>query len=458
MNSVFEERNIQKAIVTLGVPAMLGQLATLIYNIVDTYFVSLTDMPAQIAAVTLCSPILLIVMSVSSVFGMGGASVIARLLGAKKQGDAEKCVNYCFYTLAISGVVTLFLGLLLVEPIARLAGADAENIVYTCDYLRWIFIGAPFIILSTGMAHILRSTALIKEAMISILLGNAVNILFDWIFIVLLGMGTAGAAAATSFGYLCATVYLVIVVRIRKGEQRELYALKVKEYRPAKAMTFDVVKIGIPGALITVMLSAANIVLNNFIGIYGSDAVASYGIAYRIVMFPMMLLVGLGQGVAPLIGYCYGAEQDDRLNKVMVLASFDGGILGAVFTVVFLFTSELLTSIFLRDQALIEQSALFLRILCLSAPLQGLINMVTSYFQALGKALPSLLITLLRNVVIFVPCVVLANLFFGLNGIIAAQPVVEALLAAVCIIMYRLSITKIRNIAISTASLKSILS
>lgn len=188
MDNIFEERNIQKAIIQLGVPAMLGQLATLIYNIVDTYFVSLTKMPAQIAAVTLCSPILLIVMSVSSVFGMGGASVIARILGAKQDHDAKRCVNYCFYTLAIAGGITLAIGLLLVEPIARLAGADAENLGYTCDYLRWIFLGAPFIILSTGMAHILRATALVKEAMVSIMLGNAINILFDWVFIVLLGM------------------------------------------------------------------------------------------------------------------------------------------------------------------------------------------------------------------------------------------------------------------------------
>ena len=444
MQNVFEERNIQKAIIKLGVPAMLGQLATLIYNIVDTYFVSLTNMPAQIAAVTLCSPILLIVMSVSSVFGMGGASVIARLLGAKRLKDAERCVNYSFYTLALSGIITLIIGMVLVEPIARLAGADAENIAYTCDYLRWLFLGAPFIIISTGMAHILRSTAFIKDAMISIVFGNLVNILFDWIFIVLMGMGTAGAAAATSFGYLCATAYIVVCVRMKKGEQRELYALRIKEYRITKRMTLDVLRIGIPGALITVMLSASNIVLNNFIGIYGSDAVASYGIAYRIVMFPMMLLVGLGQGVAPLIGYCYGAVQYDRMHRVMMLSSLDGGAVGAVFTALFLVFSELLTSIFLHDAALIAQSALFLRILCVTATLQGVINMVTSYFQALGKAASSLLITLLRNVVIFVPAVLLLNMLFGLNGTIASQPVTEGLIAATCAVMYFISRKKLR--------------
>ena len=129
-------------------------------------------------------------------------------------------------------------------------------------------------------------------------------------------------------------------------------------------------------------------------------------------------------------------EQDDRLNKVMVLASLDGGILGAVFTAAFLLTSELLTSIFLREQALIAQSALFLRILCLSAPALGVINMVTAYYQALGKAANSLLITLLRNVILFVPAVMLLSRFAGLNGAIAAQPLVETVLAVVCVVMY----------------------
>ena len=439
MSTVFEEQNIQKAIFRIGIPAMLGQLATLIYNIVDTYFVALTGVPAQIAAVTLCSPILLIVMSVSSVFGMGGASVIARLLGEKRNEDAKRCINFSFYTMLFSGMATTLTGLLLISQIANVAGADNENFRYTCDYLRWIFIGSPFIIISMGMAHILRSAAMAKEATIGIILGNAVNILFDWIFIILLNMETAGAAAATSLGYLCSSIYFVICMMKCKSEQRQLFSLKIKDYRPSKGMVIDVVKIGVPGALITILLSASNIVMNQFISIYGSDAVASYGIANRIVMFPMMLLVGLGQGVAPLIGYCYGAKEYDRLNKTMVVSSADGGIIGAVFTAVFLIFSRSLTAIFLQDQTLIDQSAFFLRILCLTAPLQGIINMVTSYYQALGKALPSLLITFLRNAFIFVPCVIILNTLFDLTGTIAAQPVVETLICIVCVVMYLIS-------------------
>ena len=131
MSNVFEEKNIQKLIVTLGIPAMLGTLATLIYNMADTYFVSMTKNPAQIAAVTLCTPILLIIMSVSSIFGMGGSSLIARMLGEKKSDQARKCITFCIYAMAVSGIVILVLGFLFMNQVAGIAGADEENLLYS---------------------------------------------------------------------------------------------------------------------------------------------------------------------------------------------------------------------------------------------------------------------------------------------------------------------------------------
>lgn len=433
--NVFEGENIQGVILQLGFPAMLGQLATLIYNMADTYFVSMTRSPAQIAAVTLCMPILLIIMSVSSVCGMGGSSVIARLLGEDKKRDADSCVTFCFYAMAAAGVIALAAGLVFIKPIAGLAGADAENITYTCDYLRWIFLGAPFIILSNGLIHIFRSTGLIREAAVSVVIGNGINIVLDWVLIVLLQMGTAGAALATSIGFLCATVYEILCM-LRASGNGAANPFSPLTMRAGRVPAADIVKIGIPGALITIMLSVSNIVLNNFIGIYGSDAVASYGIANKINMFPIMLSVGLSQGVAPLIGYCYGAKQDERLGRIVKNATLDGILLGALFTAAFLPLSRPLASIFLHEEALISQSAGFLRILCLSAPMIGVINMITAYYQALGMAKNSLLITMLRNVILFIPGVALLNFLAGLTGAIAAQPVVETVMAAVCFVMY----------------------
>lgn len=434
MTSVYEEKNSSKAIMRVGLPAMLGQLTTLIYNIADTFFVSLTKEPATIAAVTLCAPILLIIMSIASIFGMGGSSVIARLLGEGKKEDSNATMYFCIYAMAIAGMVTLVLGLAFLQPLAKISGADADNIAFTCDYLKWIFIGAPFIMLANGFVHLFRSVGLIKEGAIGLVLGNGINIILDYVFIAILGWETAGAALATSFGFVCATVYYLVCL-IRQGCKEN--PLTPKRFSPNAEMLRNVVSIGIPGALITVLMSVSNIVLNNYISIYGSDAVASYGIAYKLDMVPILLSVGLSQGVAPLVGYCYGGNEKKRMSELVKCTTLYGIGMGLAFTAVFMLWGKTLAALFLQDDVLIEQTGYFLKILCLSAPMLGVINMVTSYFQALGKAIKSLTITILRNAALFIPGVVLLNYFWKLNGVIAAQPVVETVLTAICLIMYR---------------------
>lgn len=445
MTSVFEEKNISKAIMRVGLPAMLGQLTTLIYNIADTFFVSLTKDPAMIAAVTLCAPILLIIMSIASIFGMGGSSVIARLLGEDKKKDSGTTMNFCVYAMVIAGIVTLILGLTFLQQLAKISGADTENIAYTCDYLKWIFIGAPFIMLANGFVHLFRSVGLIKQGTIGLVLGNVINMVLDYIFIAILGWGTAGAALATSLGFVCATIYYIICMIREEHKGNELVPLTIKRFSPNSATIRNVISIGIPGALITVLMSVSNIVLNNYIGIYGSDAVASYGIAYKINMIPILLSVGLSQGVAPLVGYCYGGNEKKRMSDLVKYTTLYGILMGAIFTVIFILLSKHLAAIFLQDDDLIEQTSYFLKLLCLSAPMLGVINTMTSYFQALGKAIKSLTITLLRNAALFIPGVIILNYFWKLNGVIATQPVVEMILTIICIIMYIKDITYREN-------------
>ncbi|MDO4493862.1 MAG: MATE family efflux transporter [Clostridia bacterium] len=436
MNNVFEEQNIKKAVLKLGVPAMLGSLTTLIYNTADTWFVSMTKTPAMIAAVTLCTPVLLIIMSIACIFGMGGSSVIARWIGEGRKEDAAHCFNFCTYAMVAAALVVMVPGLLFTERIALIAGADAENLAYTCDYLRWIFLGTPFIMLANGFVHAFRSVGLIREATVGLALGNGINIVFDWVFIVLLKWGTMGAAAATSLGFLCATLYYLCCLIREERRKNPCIRLSPKHFSAKRDMVVNVVKIGIPGALITVLLSVSNIVLNNYIAIYGSDAVASYGIAYKIDMFPIMLSVGLSQGAAPLVGYCYGRRDAKRLESAMVVSVLYGMVLGAAFTAVLFFGSRVFAGVFLSEEALVAQTARFLRLLCFHAPLLGVINMVTAYFQALGKAAHSLCITLLRNVVLFIPGVVLLNRLFGLTGVLLTQLVVECVITLLCVVLY----------------------
>lgn len=215
---------------------MLGQLTTLIYNLADTYFVALTKIPAQIAAVTLCVPALIIIMSIACIFGMGASSVIARQIGEGKNTESAKCFNFSAYAMVLSGILVLILGLLFIRPIASVLGADPENMEYTCDYLQWIFIGAPAIMLSNGFVHSFRSVGLIKEATIGLALGNAVNIVLDWVFIVLMNMGTKGAAMATSIGFICSAVYYLICLCVQEKKENKLISISPKQFTVDKKM------------------------------------------------------------------------------------------------------------------------------------------------------------------------------------------------------------------------------
>lgn len=434
--NVFEEKNTLKAVMRLGLPAMLAQLATLVYNTADTYFVSMTKSPDQIAAVTLCTPILLIVMSIACVFGMGGSSVIARMLGEGNKEDSRLCFRFSTWATVGVGVLVAILGMAFIPTIAKAIGTDENNFQYTCDYLKYIFLGSPFIMLSTAYSHSFRSVALVKEATIGVILGNVVNIILDWLFIVILQMGTAGAALATSLGYVISSAYYLwcIISQERKGN--DTISISAKGLSEGRRVAGSIVKIGIPGALITVMLSVSNIVLNSHVALYGSDAVACYGIAYKLFLFAVLLSVGMAQGVAPLFGFCYGAHQKERLAKAVYTCGIFDIVMGACFTAVFFIVGRPLTSIFLDDTALIEQSAAFLTVIGLSAPVLGIINTVTSYFQALGKAMNSMIITLLRNVILFIPGVMVLNALWKLDGVIATVPAVETAVAIVSVFLY----------------------
>lgn len=300
--------------------------------------------------------------------------------------------------------------------------------------------------MANGFVHLFRSVGLIKESTIGLVLGNAINMVLDYIFIAIFEWGTAGAALATSLGFVCATVYYIVCMIHEGHKGNQLVPLTPRRFSPNAKMVRSVVSIGIPGALITVLMSVSNIVLNNYIGIYGSDAVAAYGVAYKLDLIPILLSVGLSQGVAPLVGYCYGRNERKRMTDMMKYSILYGTLLGAVFTFAFVLCGKQLAAIFLQNHLLIEQTGYFLKILCLSAPLLGIINMITSYFQALGKAIKSLIITVLRNAALFIPGVIILNHFWKLNGVIAAQPVVEMVLTLICIFMY------LKDISLSAAS------
>lgn len=433
--SVFEETSISKAIFRVGIPVMIGTASTLIYNIADIFFISLTRVPAMIAAVYLCSPILLFIMALGIIFGMGGSDIIIHYSEDNRQEITSKIFNFCTLSLILTGLLILILGLVFLGPVSLLTGADSENFSYTSEYLKWIFIGTPVNILAIGYFHLFRSIGLSKQSTIGFIAGTITNIVLDVILINILGWGTKGAAIATSLGYAFSLLYYICVIVFHKKSifYRYLFSFKI-----SKKTALQIIRVGFVCALNTLMISICNIIMDNFIGLYGTESMASFGIAYNLNLIPVLLSTSLCQACIPLLSYYYDTKQKDMLHMTMIAAILYSILIGMLFAVIFYFSCSIYVSLFLIDEVLAYKTCKFLRIIVISAPLIGISNMISNYFTAIGSNKKSLLIYIIRNTILYIPVVIILNSIYQLNGILFTQPVVEVILMIICLVMYLL--------------------
>ena len=209
-NELFEKTKVSKAYMTLALPVVLGMVVSLIYNMVDTFFIARTGNTALIAGVSLGTPIFTLMIALGDIFGVGGSSVISRLFGKKEYEDGRRISVFCFYAAIAVGIAVSIILLAAKQPILGLLGCDETTWQYAGDYYQWIALGAPFIILQLTPNNLLRTEGFAKASMIGTMLGAVVNIILDPIFIYTLGMGAAGAAIATVIGNICGDIFYVI--------------------------------------------------------------------------------------------------------------------------------------------------------------------------------------------------------------------------------------------------------
>jgi multidrug efflux pump len=210
---IFERMPVPKAILKSAVPAIVGMIVILVYNIADTYFVGQTGNPLQVAAVSLTLPVFLLFMATGNLLGIGGTSVISRSLGAGNAGYAKKVSSFCFYSSILLGVIFTFLFWILMPQILRMIGTSSDTIGYARDYLNIVAPSAPFVIISTAFGNILRAEGRSRQAMMGMLLGTITNIILDPIMILALNMGVSGAALATLIGNIVGAFYYIIYIK-----------------------------------------------------------------------------------------------------------------------------------------------------------------------------------------------------------------------------------------------------
>lgn len=309
------------------------------------------------------------------------------------------------------------------EQILHLIGASENTIGFARQYLTIISIGAPTIMFSTAFANILRGEGASRESMVGNLLGTIVNIILDPVMILGLGWGVSGAALATIIGNIAACFfYISYYVR-----GKSMLSIHVKDFRMGEGIAASVAAIGIPASLNNILMSFANIILNQALVGYGDTPVAAMGVALKSNMLVVLLQIGLCVGIQPLIGYNYGSGNKKRLMQVFKFTGVVSVIMGMLLTLFMIIARKTMIQVFINDVEVVSYGIRMVVALQLSAPFIGILFLCINTIQGMGKALPSLVLTVCRQGLIFIPLIFILNAMLGLDGVIYAQPAADYL-------------------------------
>ena len=430
---IFEEMPIPRAVSKLAVPTVISQVVTMIYNLADTFFIGQLANPAMSAGVSLVSPYFNLLTALGNLFGLGGGSLISRMLGSKDESDVKYVSSFALWGGIVATALFCVLTYLFRSPILRFLGALDENAAYAETYLNWVVVlgGVPTMV-SLALGNLLRSEGHAREASAGMMFGGILNVILDPILIFPLHMDVAGAAIATAFSNLASVAFFAVVyIRLRDNT--------FISFHPGN-FTFrfagKIFSVGIASAISTTLGNAATMVMMNLAGTYGTVAEAAYGIVKRIDQFPLNVSMGLCQGFMPLIGYNYASGNYKRMRGVAAFSWKVSLIISACFVAVFFAFASPIVHRFIPDIETSTMGAGFLRVACLSVPLTA-INFMTSYaLQAMGKGTQSALITLCRQGVLYIPAMLILNAAVGLDGLIWAQPIIEALMLPITFGIY----------------------
>lgn len=438
---VFENYSVPKAIATLAIPTILSMIVNIVYNMADTFFVARTGDPNQVAAVSLTTPVYLLLIAAGNIFGIGGSAFLARSLGEKKLDRVKHISSFCFYSGIAVSLCIAFVFFFGMQQILTFCGTSKNTYAFAKEYLSWVALGAPFVVISVIFSSLVRAEGSAKTSMAGMMIGTVVNIILDPIMIISMNMGVAGAAIATVIGNICSAMFYIIYIVYGN---RSLLSLQLSQFKSNSGIFSNVFAIGVPGSLNNVLMSLSNILMNNLLASYGDVHIAAMGIASKANMIVIFLQLGLGMGIQPLIGYNYGAGNYKRMKSVMKYSMLYSTITGTIITVIFFFYSSAIINLFINNTEIIANGIIMLRALMIAMPVIGIVFVFSFAFQGMGKAVSALVLSLSRQGFVCIPLLFIGRSIAGLNGIVYAQPIADIVSILIAVCMF-LSINKTFN-------------
>lgn len=423
-----------------------------IYGIVDTIFVGRWVGSLGIGAVTVVMPITFLISSIGMAIGIGGASIMSRALGEQNQSKATNTFgNQILLTLFLA-TLAVVIGFSFQEPILRLFGGKGGIYEPAREYFQIILYGVPFLAWAMMSNNVIRAIGYPKMAMLTLVVPAVVNLILDPILIIYFEWGIKGAAWATTFSYIASAVYTTwFFIRRQK-----ILTISKDFLTPTPSIMKEMVGLGSVTLARQGTISVLAILLNSALFAYGGeDAVSSYGIINRVMMFANFPVLGITQGFVPILGYNFGAKLTDRVKRLVTLAIKSATAIAlCIFVGIMVFTPEIVR-IFTTEENLIKEAVPGLRFVFMATPLLAVNLLGSAYFQAIGKARPALLLTLTKQGFFLIPLVLLFPLIWGLNGIWWAFPIADIGAAVVTYVFLKPELAKLTESPITPIELVS---
>ena len=421
---ILADDNLKRLLFKLSLPAMTGMFVMALYNVIDTIFIGRSVGALGIAGLSIVFPIQMIVMAVGQLLGIGGASVVSRRLGENNIEQAKKVLGTVYTSVIILSLLITLSALIFKTQLLQLFGASTAILPFAQDYYEIIIFST--ILFVTGMTsnNLVRAEGHAKIAMISMLIGAGMNILLDPIFIFVLNMGIKGAAWATVISQFLSVIYVISFINGKDS----ILSIEIKNLKIKLSILKQVFAIGISSFMRNVAGSFVFILFNRALGVYGGDlAIAAYGIVQRFLRFLVLPTIGIAQGLQPIAGFNFGAREFDKVKTVAKLATLWATALTVLAFIISEAAPRQMMMIFTDSPELIDVGANAMRLIMLMVPVVGFNIVLTSLFQALGKVIPSLILSMSREIIFLIPAILIMPQFLGLNGIWLSMPISDLL-------------------------------
>ena len=426
---------VSRLLLRFSLPAITGMLVNALYNVVDRIFVGRGVNEAALGGLSLVMPLMSFAMAFAMLFGIGAANTISLRLGQGRREEAENTLNHCLFLLIAAGIILTAIGLIFIDEILSVMGAQegSQSLDYAHRYFQIILYGSVFMQVGFGLSHCTRAQGFPNITMIAMFLGAVMNTILDPLFIFVFHWGVEGAAWATIISQLASCTWILSFSFSKKAVIR----LKPASFKPVFAVVRGIMSLGLPQFLMHTVLSGVQLLINTSLGWYGADtlmvsnggdvALSGMNIVNSFAMLIMMPIFGINQGSQPILGYNYGAKKYDRVLKTYLFAITAAT---CVCTLGFITTQSFplqIIKLFVPDgsDALFHFAPRAMRIALMFLPVVGFQIVSASMFTFTGRPKISILLNMLRQCIVLIPCLVIFGRIWGLWGVVSAGPVAD---------------------------------